>query len=310
MQKSTAKRIRTTTEPSPLDEIDTVINIDDTTPDLLKSPNAKRQRRVSSNDDASIIKSSHDRNKVEKSKVYCRIPDGNYLNITAESGERFYVKLRHDEQSEEDVLVKEKPSKSGLCDLPFPVLFNLALREGSSESGDPQSTEDQANDIHMSDVSEMTSDNKACEETLWVEKFRPKSYLQLLSDDGTNRMLLYWLKLWDLVVFNRPKKVKAKPKVSDQTATSKESNKNKRFNKTVNELPRVEEYDSSKRPMQKVALLHGPPGLGKTTLAHVIANHAGYNVVEINASDDRSLAAFKTKVITTRGVDVYNLATI
>jgi len=31
-------------------------------------------------------------------------------------------------------------------------------------------------------------------------------------------------------------------------------------------------------------------------LAHVIAAHAGYAVVEINASDDRSLAAFKTRV--------------
>ena len=44
------------------------------------------------------------------------------------------------------------------------------------------------------------------------------------------------------------------------------------------------------------ALLYGPPGLGKTTLAHVVASHAGYNVVEMNASDDRSLQAFKVKL--------------
>lgn len=32
-----------------------------------------------------------------------------------------------------------------------------------------------------------------------------------------------------------------------------------------------------------MALLCGPPGLGKTTLVHVIARHAGYSVVEMNA---------------------------
>lgn len=35
--------------------------------------------------------------------------------------------------------------------------------------------------------------------------------------------------------------------------------------------------------MLKVVLLCGPPGLGKTTLAHIVAKHAGYNVVEMNA---------------------------
>jgi len=35
--------------------------------------------------------------------------------------------------------------------------------------------------------------------------------------------------------------------------------------------------------VHQVLLLSGPAGLGKTTLAHVIAQHAGYEVVEINA---------------------------
>lgn len=51
--------------------------------------------------------------------------------------------------------------------------------------------------------------------------------------------------------------------------------------------------DDLGRPMQKVALLCGPPGMGKTTLAHTLARHAGYNVREINASDDRSPEAFQ-----------------
>ena len=33
----------------------------------------------------------------------------------------------------------------------------------------------------------------------------------------------------------------------------------------------------------QLALLCGAPGLGKTTLGHIIAHHAGYHVVEINA---------------------------
>lgn len=46
----------------------------------------------------------------------------------------------------------------------------------------------------------------------------------------------------------------------------------------------------------QVLLLCGPPGLGKTTLAHITAAHAGYNVVEINASDDNSVEIFRTRL--------------
>lgn len=45
-----------------------------------------------------------------------------------------------------------------------------------------------------------------------------------------------------------------------------------------------------------MVLLCGRPGLGKTTLAHVVARHAGYNVIEMNASDERSAQSFRDKI--------------
>nr|XP_025678795.1 uncharacterized protein LOC112778717 [Arachis hypogaea] len=38
-------------------------------------------------------------------------------------------------------------------------------------------------------------------EQLWVEKYAPKSFTELLSDEQTNREVLLWLKQWDSAVF-------------------------------------------------------------------------------------------------------------
>ena len=46
-------------------------------------------------------------------------------------------------------------------------------------------------------------------------------------------------------------------------------------------------------PDRKAAILHGKPGIGKTTAAHALARDLGWEVVELNASDQRTATAIK-----------------
>ena len=71
---------------------------------------------------------------------------------------------------------------------------------------------------------------------LWMERYRPKNYLDLLSEENVNRTLLHWLKLWDKAVFNREVKIKvakteeeSKPKWS--TTATKSRFEPKKFEK-------------------------------------------------------------------------------
>ncbi|SLM39214.1 sister chromatid cohesion factor [Lasallia pustulata] len=97
---------------------------------------------------------------------------------------------------------------------------------------------------------------------MWTEKYRAKRFTDLVGDERTHRSVLRWLKRWDPIVF--PGVRRPKPKASNSDSIDEE------------------------QPHRKILMLTGPPGLGKTTLAHVCARQAGYEVLEINASDERS----------------------
>jgi chromosome transmission fidelity protein 18 len=43
------------------------------------------------------------------------------------------------------------------------------------------------------------------EDTLWVDRYRPKRFTDLLGDERVHREVLAWVKQWDLCVFGKGK---------------------------------------------------------------------------------------------------------
>ncbi|WFC99845.1 Chromosome transmission fidelity protein 18 [Malassezia yamatoensis] len=113
---------------------------------------------------------------------------------------------------------------------------------------------------------------------MWAEKYRPKRFTELIGDDRVHREALRWVKTWDACVFHR------EMPLSRKRSYGKEAEHPDTYT------------DPYLRPSERVLLISGPPGLGKTTLAHVVAKQAGYRVYELNASDARTAADVEQRV--------------
>ena len=85
----------------------------------------------------------------------------------------------------------------------------------------------------------------APEDELWVDKYAPRSFLELLSDESINRGVVRWLKSWDAVVFG-----------TGQAAAAAS-----RSGGPVQGGGRQGKPPEDRRPAQRVLLMGGPPGL-------------------------------------------------
>ncbi|EGT59781.1 hypothetical protein CAEBREN_22739 [Caenorhabditis brenneri] len=117
-----------------------------------------------------------------------------------------------------------------------------------------------------------TSTSKHVESALWVNKYEAKNFSDLLSDSTVNRNILTWLKMWDECVFRK--------KIDDLLGSLGDRERE------------VLQMDNGKirRPALKMLLISGPAGLGKSTLARIVARQAGYSTIDVNASDARTVA--------------------
>ncbi|XP_074135825.1 LOW QUALITY PROTEIN: chromosome transmission fidelity protein 18 homolog [Sminthopsis crassicaudata] len=250
-----------------------------------------------------------------------------YINVTSTDGTRVYMAVKDDPLGVGVKLSQCDAAWRGhgqlhLLGMPFSYLKEqvaderrrkvleasqkltemLNRHQGASEpEGETPEMGDGVSRARGMEEEEEKENQDSSQHSLWVDLFTPRHYRELLSDDYTNRCLLKWLKLWDVVVFGR-EKVAKKPKLNSEQPSvrgpskqGREPQKWKTKEQIMEEILDAE-LDQNNRPKYKVALLCGPPGLGKTTLAHVIARHAGYSVVEMNASDDRSPEVFKTRI--------------
>eukprot|EP00937_MAST-01D_sp_MAST-1D-sp2_P004894 g4894.t1 len=139
---------------------------------------------------------------------------------------------------------------------------------------------------------------------LWVDKYRPTAFAQLLSNERVNREVLRWIKMWD------PLCQPGASAAAGGAQAVRHSSPRKRGGAGGSRLPFGSPGAGAPPPAQKgvgpvrpdddslIMMLSGPPGTGKTTLAHIAARHAGYEPLEINASDDRSPKVLRERIIT------------
>jgi chromosome transmission fidelity protein 18 len=202
-------------------------------------------------------------------------PTTTKLSIRTSSGKSFSVRKKKnaDTVSFERLAASRSDVAEGRAQRSYYGIdiHNLVKEAKAQQIIDQAQAEKQAVMPSIEPLPPVDSDQKTGRTLMWTEKYRARKFTELVGDDRTHRSVMHWLKRWDDIVFPGSSRPKSKHRKNADVA--------------------VEE-----RPHRKIMLLTGPPGLGKTTLAHVCAKQAGYEVQEINASDERSSNVVKGRI--------------
>lgn len=111
---------------------------------------------------------------------------------------------------------------------------------------------------------------------LWSDKHRPTKHEDLVGNPTAVKRLHSWLSSWENVHINK----------TEKKAFSKENEG------------------------ASAVLISGPPGIGKSTTAALIAQQLGYEILELNASDARSKKSIQALLGDTTGSSVISFAPV
>ncbi|KAK4057026.1 DNA replication factor C complex subunit Rfc1 [Microbotryomycetes sp. JL221] len=150
--------------------------------------------------------------------------------------------------------------------------FLQLIGQSPSKTDDPayQEQKKKEEDKIKKVAKEMTisKDPNVAKSQLWTVKYAPQKFAEICGNKSTVEKLSRWLEAW-------PKSLASDFKKPGPDAMG----------------------------AFRAVLISGPPGIGKTTAAHLVAKMHGFDVLELNASDVRSKklleSAFKSKITDT-----------
>lgn len=253
-------------------------------PGLVREPAAEQPPSAADNENASV----HAELPRLQSLAVSQPRNNEPLKLRTCSGKTIYLPRRRPTPAVpyEQLIASRSTAEVGTArksyyGIDIHTLMDEAAQATEEEKSRRQQVDTDANmDLPMRTVEDPNDRRNGSRPLLWTEKYRAKKFTDLVGDERTHRSVLKWLKAWDPIVF--PGSVRPKPKPA----------------RAYDQAGLDEEYAH-----RKILMLTGPPGLGKTTLAHVCARQAGYEVQEINASDERSKDVVRGRIKDTVGTE-------